>query len=117
MADHKTDILRASWPFENTPINFCGPFKIVDRRGRGKRTEKDTYVCIFVCKITGAMHIEMAGDLSAATTAAALKRFTTRQGEPRTITSDGGTNFVAIKKRLDICRKKEEEENKNEKKN
>jgi hypothetical protein len=63
------------------------------------------------------MHIEMAGDLSAAITAAALKPFTACQEEPKTITTDRGTNFRVIKKRLDTGRKKEEQEKTSEYKN
>ncbi|GFT94046.1 uncharacterized protein NPIL_51591 [Nephila pilipes] len=52
------------------------------------------HACIFVCLTIKAIHLELASDLSAETCIAALKRFIARQGKPKKIFSDCGTNVI-----------------------
>ena len=47
-----------------------------------------------------ALHIELAGDLSTDSFILVLCRFTARRGNPQTITSDNGTNFVVAQQEL-----------------
>jgi hypothetical protein len=47
-------------------------------------------ICLFVTK---AIHLEGMTSLSTAAFLAALRRFNSRPGRPRTIHSDSGTNF------------------------
>ena len=49
--------------------------------------------CCFVCFANRALHIEVVTSLTTETFLAALGRFIARQGKPRTIYSDKGTNF------------------------
>ncbi|KAF8768309.1 hypothetical protein HNY73_021144 [Argiope bruennichi] len=49
--------------FLRAGIDFCGPFLIPPRRGRCVRSVK-MYVCVFVCFITKAVHLELISDLS-----------------------------------------------------
>ena len=44
--------------------------------------------------------MELAGDLSTDSFILALRRFTAKMGNPQTITSDNGTNFVGAKREL-----------------
>lgn len=80
--------------------DFAGPFLVTPRRGRGVKALK-MYVCVFVCFITKAVHLELVSDLSADMCIAALKRFVARRGKPTDIYSDCGTNFVGAKNCLD----------------
>lgn len=81
------------FPFINSSVDYAGPILISDRKGRGSRLIK-SYLCIFVCMATKAVHLELVTDLSKEAYRAALNRFVARRGRPRTILSDNGTNFV-----------------------
>ncbi|XP_017463593.1 PREDICTED: uncharacterized protein LOC108357009 [Rhagoletis zephyria] len=52
-----------------------------------------SYICIFVCLSTKAIHIELVTDLTAEAFIAAFKRFTSRRGKCSNLYSDNGTNF------------------------
>lgn len=80
------------FPFFNSSVDY-GPILISDRKGRGSKLIK-SYLCIFVCMATKAVHLELVTDLSKEAYKAALNRFVSRRGRPRTILSDNGTNFV-----------------------
>ncbi|XP_043064790.1 uncharacterized protein LOC122320687, partial [Drosophila ficusphila] len=68
-----------------------------------------TYVCIFICFSTKAVHLELVQDLSTQAFLGALKRFILTRGKPARIWSDNATNFVGAKneltelKRLFLC--------------
>ena len=47
-----------------------------------------------------AIHIEVAFSLDTASFVNALQRFISRRGQPRSITSDNGTNFVGADREL-----------------
>lgn len=52
------------------------------------------WVCVFVCLIVKAKHLEVVTDLSTEVFIEALKRFIARRGKPKNIYSDNGTNFI-----------------------
>ncbi|XP_033229007.1 uncharacterized protein LOC117180627 [Belonocnema kinseyi] len=62
----------------NLPENRCGPVFIKERRHRS-RAKAETYVCVFVCFATKAVHLELASDLSSEAFLACLKRFFSRR--------------------------------------
>lgn len=68
-------------------------------KGRGRKTHK-TYVALFICFSTKAIHLEAVNELSTAAFLAALRRFIGRRGRPRTIYSDNGTNFIGADREL-----------------
>lgn len=84
-------------PFSCVGVDFGGPFTITLGRYRGAKTYK-SYLCLFVCCATKAVHLELVSDLSRDAFLAALRRFISRRGRCTRIHSDCGTNFVAASK-------------------
>ncbi|XP_075162992.1 uncharacterized protein LOC142235614 [Haematobia irritans] len=82
-----------SRPFQNTGVDFAGPFGIKSLTARACLITKG-YVCIFVCFSTRAIHLEATSDLSTQSFIAALDRFIGRRGCPEKIFSDNGKNFI-----------------------
>lgn len=82
-----------SYPFETTGIDYAGPILIKDKRSRGYKLVK-SYIALFICFSTKAMHLEVVTDLTSENFIAALRRFVARRGKPSSIYSDNGTNFV-----------------------
>jgi len=82
-------------PFANTGVDYFGPISVK----RGRVTEK-RWGCIFTYLTTRAVHLEVAGDLSTGSFIMALRRFRGRRGNPKTICSDNGTNFVGANREL-----------------
>ncbi|XP_071571322.1 uncharacterized protein [Temnothorax nylanderi] len=78
--------------FLRVGIDFCGPFNCKPRI-RSKAVLK-TYVCVFVCFPTKAVHMEIVNDLTTDAFLAALRRFVARRGRCTDIFSDNATNFV-----------------------
>ena len=72
---------------------YFGPISVKRGRVAVKR-----WGCIFTCLTTRAVHLEVAGDLS--TDSFTLRRFRGRRGDPKTIRSDNGTNFVGANREL-----------------
>lgn len=58
------------------------------------------YICIFICLVTTAVHIELVSDLSAPMFIAAFNRFVYRRGKCTDIFSDRVTNFVGAQRYL-----------------
>ncbi|GBP90925.1 hypothetical protein EVAR_66269_1 [Eumeta japonica] len=82
-------------PFTFTGLDFCGPYLVTVGRQHHKR-----YVALFTCLTTRAVHLELAGSLSADAAILTLRRFMARRGCPTEIWSDRGTNFVGADNEL-----------------
>ena len=90
-------------PFINVAIDFAGYFNVKESSKRKSSLFK-SYVCVFVCLSTKAIHLEMVSQLTSSAFLAALDRFVARRGLCSQIFSDNGTNFVAGNKELiDVC--------------
>lgn len=83
-----------SHPFGHTGLDYAGPISIRLRRHPGRPITTKGYICLFVCLATKAIHLELVGDMTAATFLAAFNRFTSRRGLPSDMYSDNGTYFV-----------------------
>lgn len=81
------------YPFESVGVDYAGPVTVASRTGRGCRLIK-SYIAIFVCFTTKAVHLELVGDLTSNNYLLALRRFISRRGKPSHIYSDNGTSFV-----------------------
>lgn len=86
-------------PFCHSGVDFAGPINIRASKGRGHQSYKG-YVCLFVCMVTKAIHLEAVSDLSAQGFIAGFKRFVGRRGLVTDMWSDNGTNFVGASKEL-----------------
>ncbi|XP_052739557.1 uncharacterized protein LOC128198380 [Bicyclus anynana] len=71
----------------------------LNRKGRGARTVK-SYICLFVCFVTRAVHLELVSDLTSESNILALKRFIGRRSKPAEILSDNGKCFIGAKNEL-----------------
>ena len=91
--------VREAKPFLHTGVDYAGPLQILLQRRRGARSQK-AYICLFVCLVTRAVHIELASDLSTEIFLNAFKRFLSRRGPVGVLYSDCGTNFVGAKSHL-----------------
>ncbi|XP_054276868.1 uncharacterized protein LOC128995865 [Macrosteles quadrilineatus] len=90
-------------PFLNVGVDFGGPFMTKTDRLRKPQILK-SYVCLFVCFSTKAIHLELVSSLSTEAFLACLDRFVSRRGLCANIYSDQGTNFVGADRELqDLC--------------
>lgn len=79
-------------PFLTSGVDFCGPIQTTYRL-RGKPSYK-SYIAVFVCSSTKAVHLEVVSDLSAKAFIALFRRFIGRRGFCQHLYCDNGTNFV-----------------------
>ncbi|XP_055522477.1 uncharacterized protein LOC129716668 [Wyeomyia smithii] len=84
--------------FERVGLDFAGPI-YVKQPGR-KATSIKGYICVFVCMVTKAMHLEAVDNLSADSFLASFQRFVSRRGFPKEVFSDNGTNFIGARSAL-----------------
>ncbi|XP_050062971.1 uncharacterized protein LOC126552323 [Aphis gossypii] len=85
-------------PFARTGVDFCGPIQI--RSGIRKVQSIKSYIAVFVCFVTRAIHLELVSDLTTSAFMAALFRFMSRRGQCAHMYRDNGTNFVGADKEL-----------------
>jgi hypothetical protein len=88
-----------SRPFTCTAIEYMGPFLIKNGHLRTTKTLK-SYVAIFVCFATKAVHLELVCDCTSSTFLNALKRFMSRRGKVSLLYSDNGSNFKGANREL-----------------
>lgn len=86
--------INPSKPFLNTGVDFAGPITTLQHEGQRCRITKKSYVCLFVCCSSKAVHIEPVTALTTEALMACLKRFIARRGAVLNIYSDNGLNFV-----------------------
>lgn len=98
MAPLPRDRVQCSRPFTITGVDFAGP--IVIRSGIRRVTGVKTWIAVFVCFSTRAIHLEAVEDLTSAAFIACLRRFMSRRGKCKRIYSDNGTNFIGAQKEL-----------------
>ncbi|GFS54628.1 integrase catalytic domain-containing protein [Trichonephila clavipes] len=91
--------VRENFPFDCSGIDFIAPFWIKSNK-QCKSSLYKTYVSIFVCFVTKAVHFELVSDLTTQTFIASLKRFIARRGRPSLIFSDNGKTFIGANAEL-----------------
>jgi len=89
------DRIMESTPFDVIGIDFAGPVYI---KSHGA-TEK-SYICLFTCAVTRAIHLELVRNMNTESFILALKRFIGRRGAPRVIYSDNAKTFKRADKYL-----------------
>ncbi|XP_060536764.1 uncharacterized protein LOC132708412 [Cylas formicarius] len=82
-----------SRPFTFTGIDLAGPYFTKASKTRTKILIK-TYLTVFVCLSSKAVHIEIITDLTSEAFMDAFKRFVSRRGLPKHLYSDNAKNFV-----------------------
>ncbi|KAL0895261.1 hypothetical protein ABMA27_011414 [Loxostege sticticalis] len=100
MADLPSYRVSEAKAFVHTGVDYAGPLRITLTRRRGQHSQK-AYICLFVCLVTKAIHIELVSELTSDAFLAAFKRFISRRGPVSCLYSDNGTNFVGAKAHLD----------------
>ena len=91
--------------FRNTGVDFFGPMLVKERC-----SEVKVYGCLFTCMSVRACHLELVDDLSTDHFIMALKRYIARRGQPQSIHSDNGMNFVGANNELQKSIKQLDEE-------
>ena len=90
-------------PFSNTGVDYFGPYLIKkNRETRSTKALTKRYGVIFTCLATRAIHMELAGDLSADSFLLDLRRFISRRSNVKVMRSDNGTNFVGANNELNL---------------
>lgn len=100
MADLPSFRITEAKAFVHTGVDYAGPLKITLARRRGQQSQK-AYICLFVCLVTKAVHVELVSDLTTNAFLAAFNRFISRRGPVSFLYSDNGTNFIGAKAQLD----------------
>ena len=88
-----------SSPFHHIGAEFAGPI-MVKRGYTHAHIHDKSYICVFICMATKAVHLEVVRNLSAAGFLVALRCFIARRGCPETLVTDNGTNFRGAQKEL-----------------
>ena len=80
-------------PFQCIGVDFAGPFTTNRGYTRKLMLEK-SYVALFICLATKAIHLEVTEDLSTGSFLLCFERFISRRGYPSHVFSNNGSNFV-----------------------
>ncbi len=96
-------------PFSNTGVDFAGPVTLRTGYTR-KPVHLKSYIAVFVCMATKAVHLELCETLSTTDFMATLRRFVARRGCPQHLFSDNGSNFVGAAEEIHAIRKMAESE-------
>ena len=80
-------------------MDYAGPFHI--KRGHTRKPVIiDSYLAVFICFATRAIHLELVTDQTTEAFLAALDRFVSRRGLPLHLYSDNGSNYVGARNQL-----------------
>ncbi|CAB4007204.1 Pro-Pol poly [Paramuricea clavata] len=87
------------YAFSCVGVDFAGPL-YARSWNNGEREMIKTYVALFTCASSRAVHLELVPNLEAKTFMLCLRRFVSRRGLPRLIVSDNAKTFKSAKKTL-----------------
>lgn len=88
--------------FYHSGVDYFGPFLRRLRHGRGKPVLLKTYVVLFICLVTKAIHLEVVSDATTQSFLSVFRRFISRRGLPKKVYSDCGTNFQGASKQIGL---------------
>ncbi|GFU86972.1 integrase catalytic domain-containing protein [Trichonephila clavipes] len=88
-------------PFSITGLDLGGPYFVTYKHQR-KGVLNKIYVCVCICFVTRAIHLEILSDLTSDAIIATLKRFMSRRGKCSKIFTDNATNFVGANSQLKV---------------
>ncbi|GFU33236.1 integrase catalytic domain-containing protein [Trichonephila clavipes] len=89
------DRITQSPPFQIVGIDFTGAILVKNNQGTRK-----SYVSLFTCAVTRAVHLELVSDMSTKCFLLALRRFLARRGNCKVIYSDNARTFKAAEREL-----------------
>lgn len=84
--------VQQSRPFQTTGVDFAGPLYV---RTTGTEGTSKTWLCLYTCCATRAVHLDLVPDMTAATFIRSFRRFTARRGTPARMVSDNAKTFKA----------------------
>ena len=82
-------------PFSVTGVDFTGPLYVRSENGTTK-----SYICLFTCAVTRAVHLEVVSDLSEQSFLQAFRRFSSCRSLPHHMISDNASTFLASSETL-----------------
>ena len=95
MGELPPDRLHRTPPFYRSGVDVFGPYLVHDgRKTRGRPGSKKTWVLIFTCLYSRAIHVEMLSSIDTHTFQLALRRFFSVRGYCVLFRSDRGSNFM-----------------------
>lgn len=77
-------------PFTVVGVDYTGAFTT---RGISLKDDLKSYICLFTCATSRAIHLELVEDLTAQSFLLAFRRFVSHHSLPSMIISDNATNF------------------------
>ncbi|GFW90490.1 integrase catalytic domain-containing protein [Trichonephila clavipes] len=89
------DRITQSPPFQVVGIDFTGAVLV-----KGNQGTRKSYVSLFTCAVTRAVHLELVSDMSTKCFLLALRRFLARRGNCKVIYSDNARTFKAAEREL-----------------
>ncbi|XP_070508892.1 uncharacterized protein [Chironomus tepperi] len=92
MGDFPPDRVNPSFVFEKVAIDYAGPIIIKAGKIRNSTAMK-SYIALFKCMTTKAIHLELLTDLTTVAFMATFDRFISRRGLPTDVYSDNATCF------------------------
>ncbi|GFU95152.1 integrase catalytic domain-containing protein [Trichonephila clavipes] len=91
-------------PFSITGLDLGGPYFVTYKYQR-KVVLNKIYVCVCICFVTRAIHLEILSDLTSDAIIATLKKFMSRRGKCSKIFTDNATSFVGANSQLKVFHK------------
>ena len=76
-------------PFSHTGIKFAGPLYLLSNSA----IQSKSYICLFTCALTRAVHLELTPTLNVPSFLLAFRKFAGRRGLPHTMISDNAKTF------------------------
>ena len=92
---HSQNSVCETFAFDKVGVDYCVPLLIKTEDGESM---KKTWVCLFTCTASRAVHLELVTDLTPEDFLRCLSRFCSRRGKPSVIISDNLSTFTASRK-------------------